>query len=137
MLGRKNISNSRRALALLELLVAVAILGVSIGGLVMLSVVGLRTSARAQRIEKATILCQNELEYWRVIGSTAKLRDGRHPFANPTAALPENRGGQTWLEAKHRKDSLVELKAVAMLGVDPLHPAKVELVTLLPAGGAR
>ena len=91
-----------RGLALLELLVVIAIAGGAFAASLTFAAKAMHVNARAHSVAKATVLAQNELEFWTA--QTAErvrgLQEGQQKFANPAAALPENAADATTLTVR-------------------------------------
>ncbi len=131
---------ARRGLALLELLVVCAILGTSLGAGIYLATQGLLLNARAMRLDRATVLAQNELAWWESQGAAAAraLGPGIHRFQNPVATAPENAGAVTRLEVREVEPGITEVAAAVELpSPQPNHPLRVRMVTWLGDKGER
>jgi Tfp pilus assembly protein PilV len=129
----------RRGIALYELLISVAIIAILFGGSVSLSTQALHLSARAQRIAKATILAQNELEYWssQPVEKIAALSEGTRPFQNPVASVPGNEVLKSSLAVTKVEDGMLELAATVEMPPAAGREIAVTVSTYLPTGGAK
>ena len=127
----------RRGMTLLEVLIVISIVTISIGSLSGLATLSMTAGVRAQRIHKATVLAQNELEYWRARGGAGALAlgAGTHPLANPLAGKDDNRAATGTLEVRRIDDRLVEVTAHVALLDRPGNPVNVSLATWLETGG--
>ena len=139
MRNRMTIARPRRGIALYELLISVAIISILFGGSVSLSTQALHVSARAQRVAKATVLAQNELEYWKSLPAeqVAALTEGVHPFANPVAGAPGNEAKKTTLAVRKLEDGIFELAATVEMPPAGNREIGVTVSTYIAAGGAR
>ena len=130
----------RRGFTLLELLIVCGILVFSVGASVMLAGDSRGLVMRAQRMDKARVLAQNEIDYWRAEGGHAAvaLGEGDHAFANPLASEFGNRPEASTVTVSLVEPGIVQVTAsVAMPRARPTVPIVSTLTTWLPAGGAR
>ena len=128
-----------RGLTLLELLLVMGVLLISISCALELTVTTLRSSARSQRIMRASVLAQNELEYWRAQGGAKLLAlgEGTHPFQNPVATRTDNQTDAATVTVRRIDDTIVEATAVVSAFVGDEKPADVSISTYLPAGAPK
>ena len=131
---------SRRGIALYELLISIGVIAILFGGSVSLSTQALHVSARAQRVAKATVLAQNELEYWSSLPAekVAALAEGTRPFQNPVASVPGNEAAKSSLAVRKVEEGIMELTAtVEMPPAEAGREIAVTVSTYLATGGPK
>ena len=125
-----------RGLTLLEILVVIAIAGGAFAGSLAFASKAMHLSARAQQTAKATVLAQNELEYWKA-QDPARIRalaDGLHPFANPAAVLRENQVQSANIKVRRVEAGIIEIAATVGMAAELSNPLNITLTAWLGTG---
>jgi prepilin-type N-terminal cleavage/methylation domain-containing protein len=132
-------THKSRGLTLLEVLVVIAILSGSFAASLTFAERALMGNARAQRLAKATVLAQNELEYWRAQppAARASLSEGQQAFANPLTTSPANAATTSVLSVRRIEAGIVELTARVELPVRPNSDAVASLTAWIPVEAAQ
>lgn len=120
-------------MTLLEVLFAIAIIGGSFVAALQLSTQALHITKRAAGMTRATVLAQNELEFWKNAGGAKLLAlgAGEHAFQNPTASEINGDQWKATLSVTPREDGLVQAEATIAYPGEPHHPGQMSLKTWL------